>query len=301
MTPGAAESVPGRSNVAQAQVLLQQGFVDQALVEFEKAIEVNPKLTVAYLGAGDIYRQKGDFVSAEKRYRAAAELEPTNFQAQYLHALSLQLLNKFPEAVRVYLKALAIRKDDFNANLNLGTTYLQLGEPREAVPFIERAVAINPKDGAARTNLGAAYGALDRHDDAIVEYVQAAELIELTGPLLLNLANSYGRVGRYDEMVNTLGQLIAVEPTAVASERLGAGLFNLRRYDESLAAFRKAVEIDPNHYPAWNGVGVCLMNQWEFSSKTDEPARQEALDAWRRSLRIEPKQPRIMELIGRYK
>jgi tetratricopeptide (TPR) repeat protein len=296
-----AEVVPGQANVARATVLQSQGFADQALAEFEKAIEINPKLTVAYLGAGDIYRQRGDYASAEKRYRAAAGLEPTNFQAQYLHALSLQLLDRFDEAVRAYLRALAIRPDDFNANLNLGTAYLQLGEPREGLPYAQKAIVLNAKNGPARTNLGAIYSALDRHAEAVVEFQQAAELTELTGPLLLNLANSLGRVGRYEEMVNTLEQLTKTEPTANAYERLGAGLFRLRRYDESLDAYRKAIEIDPNHYPALNGVGVCLMNQWIWSNQTDQAARTEALAAWRRSLQVESNQPKILELVGRYK
>jgi tetratricopeptide (TPR) repeat protein len=291
----------GQDSVAKAQGLLAKGKSEDALAEFEKAIEVNPTLTVAYLGAGDIYREKGDYPAAEKNYGKAATLEPQNFSAQYLHGLSLQLMNRLGEAVRSYLRALTIRPDDFNANLNLGTTYLQLNEPEQALPYAQRAAQINPKSAEARTNLGAAYSLLNRHAEAVVEYQQAAELTELSAPLLLNLANSLGRVGRYEEMVNTLEQLTKSEPTANAYERLGAGLFRLRRYDESLGAYRKAVEIDPNNYPAYNGIGVCLINQWIFSNETDEPARQEALAAWRKSVQIERNQPIILELLGRYK
>ncbi|MBI1190251.1 MAG: tetratricopeptide repeat protein [Tepidisphaera sp.] len=291
----------GQDSVSKAQSLLAKGDKDAALMEFEKAIEVNPTLTVAYLGAGDIYREKGDYGSAEKNYGKAADLEPTNFGAQYLHGLSLQLLNRLSDAVRAYLRALTIRPDDFNANLNLGTAYLQLNEPDQALPFAQHAAKLNPKSAEARTNLGAAYSLLNRHAEAIVEYQQAAELTELSAPLLLNLANSLGRVGRYEEMVNTLEQLTKTEPTANAYERLGAGLFRLRRYDESLGAYRKAVEIDPNNYPAHNGIGVCLINQWIFSNQTDEPARQEALSEWRKSLQIERDQPIILELLTRYK
>lgn len=300
---GKVEPAPqaGQDAVSKAQSLLAKGDKDQALAEFEKAIDVNPTLTVAYLGAGDIYREKGDYKTAEKNYDKAATLEPTNFSAQYLHGLSLQLLDRLSDAVRAYLRALTVRPDDFNANLNLGTTYLQLNEPEQALPYAQRAARINPKSAEARTNLGAAYSLLNRHAEAIVEYQQAAELTELSAPLLLNLANSLGRVGRYEEMVNTLEQLTKSEPTSNAYERLGSGLFRLRRYDESLAAYRKAVEIDPNNYPAHNGIGVCLINQWIFSNEADEPARQEALAEWRKSVQIERDQPIILELLGRYK
>lgn len=306
VTPGGVSKEPdsadaGQEAVTKAQALVAKGDNELALAQFEKAIEVNPTLTVAYLGAGDIYREKGDFPAAEKNYRQAATLEPTNFSAQYLHGLSLQLLDRLSDAVRAYLRALTIRPDDFNSNLNLGTTYLQLNEPGQALPYAQRAAKISPKSAEARTNLGAAYSLLNRHAEAIVEYQQAAELTELSAPLLLNLATSLGRVGRYEEMVNTLEQLTKSEPTSNAYERLGSGLFRLRRYDESLGAYRKAVEIDPNNYPAHNGIGVCLINQWIFSNETDEPARQEALGAWRKSVQIERDQPIILELLGRYR
>ncbi|GJQ28314.1 MAG: hypothetical protein HBSAPP03_01980 [Phycisphaerae bacterium] len=295
------EAVPGQANVDRATTLQAQGLIEDALREFEKAIEINPRLTVAYMSAGDIYRERGDYATAEQRYARAAELEPSNFAAQYLHGLCLQMLEKPALAVRAYLRALRLKPEDFNATMNLGIAYLQLNEPSEAVGYLQRAVQLDPKSGSARTNLGAAYSALDRHPEAVIEYTQAAELTELTGPVLLNLANSLGRCGRYDEMVNTLEQLTKTEPTANAFERLGAGLFHLRRYTDSLAAYRKALEIDLNHYPALNGVGVCLMNEWHWSDQKNEGARKEALASWRKSLQVERNQPKILELVGRYK
>jgi tetratricopeptide (TPR) repeat protein len=288
------------SAMMKARSLESQGKYDEALAEFERAISVNPRMTTAYLGAGDIYRQKGDYESAEQRYGKAAEIEPQNFDAQYLHGLSLQLLSRIGDSVRAYLRALTIRPDDFNANLNLATAYVQLGEPAQALPYARRAVELKPKEAAARINLAAAYRDLNQHDAAIIELQQASELTELSAPLLLNLADSLGKVGKYEEMVNTLDQLVKTEPTAIANERLGFAQFKLRRYSESLASFRRALEIDPNHYPALNGVGVCLINEWHFSGQANNAAREEAVQAWRRSLQLERNQPQIMEFIGRF-
>jgi tetratricopeptide (TPR) repeat protein len=102
-------------------------------------------------------------------------------------------------------------------------------------------------------------------------------------------------------MVATLEQLEKSEPSAISSERLGVGLFGLRRYDEALAAFRKSIERDPNHYPGLNGIGVCLLNPWVFSQQQDREAHDEAIRSFRRSLQIERDQPQILELVSRYK
>lgn len=286
--------------VANAARLQNEGVTDAALAEFERAIEINPELTIAYVGAADIYTQQGQFGEAEARYRRATELEPANFDAQFGHGLVLQFLNRITEAVRAYLRALSLRPDDFDANLNVATAYMQLDEPQQARAYAERAVRLDPEDGKARVNLGAVYGALEMHDAAVIEYQQAAELIELGPELLLNLADSLGKTGRHAEMASTLSQLVRIEPGAVAFERLGSALFKLKDYESSLEAFREATALDPTHYPAWNGIGVCLLNRYLWSDKQDQAARSGAIDALRRSLQIKTNQPRIIELVRRY-
>ena len=175
------------------------------------------------------------------------------------------------------------------------------GEPREALPFAQRAIELKNDDYAARTTLGAIYSALGDHEAAIVEFQQAAELGELSPKLLLNLAENYGKTKRFDEMVNTLDEVIRREPTAAAYERMGSGLFRLSRFEEALDAFQKATELDNTYFPAFNGVGVCLLQRWLASGQPDRLAREEGLRALRRSLQIKRDQPRVLELVGRHK
>lgn len=298
---GDAGAKPRTENVvAEAKALAAGGREDEALAILSRAIEQNPTLTVAHMAMADIYTNRGDYVDAEKAYAQAAQVEPSNFEAQYKHGLTLHLLNRVAEAIRAYLRALAIRPDDFDANLNLATAYLQLDGPQQALAYAQRAVSLNPSSGPAHANLGAVYSALDRYADAVREYEAAAELMELSPALLLNLAESLGKTARYPQMVNTLEALIRMEASAAAYERLGYAQFKLRRYDLAMDNFRKSIALDDTHYPALNGMGVCLLNQYVLSGKRDEAARDEALQYLRRSLRINDKQSRIVELVSRY-
>lgn len=298
--PGLVAPDEAAAALDRADQLRAQGFREQALIELERAIEINPSLTTAYVGIGDIHREVGDYVAAERSYSTAAQLEPQNFDAQYRHGLTLHLLNRVADAVRAYLRALAVQPGDFDANLNVASAYLQLGEPRQALAYAERAVRLNLDSGPAHANLGAALAGLGRHDEAVAQYQQAAERMELTPELLLNLADSLGRAGRYAEMANTLDQLIKVAPSAAAYERLGSSQFRQQQYDEALATFRKAIELDPAHYPALNGVGVSLLNRYIWSDRTDGAALEEARAVFRRSLLIERRQPKIVDLLSRY-
>lgn len=298
--PAETEATAG-DTLARAEALRAQGLTRAALAEFERVIEINPEMTVAYMGAAEIHAAEGNYDEAEENYAVAAAQEPRNFDAQYGHGLMLQLLDRLSDAVRAYLRALTIRPDDVDANLNLATAYLQLGEADQALPYAERAVRLDRDHAAGRVNLGAVYGALGRHSDAIIEYQQAAELMELTPELLLNLADALGKVDRHAEMKETLERLIDLEPTALAYERLASAKFRLGDYDGALTSFERSIEVDPRHYPALNGIGVCKLNQYLASDKRDRVAFMEARRALQRSLQIENRQPKVQELLTRYR
>lgn len=292
-----------RATPVQMEVVdeaLAAGDEEEALRILTLAIEQNPTLTVAHLKMGEIYRVRGDYNEAERSYATAARLEPRNFDAQYNHGLTLHLLNRLADAVRAYLRALSIRPNDFQANLNLATAYLQLEEPSQALAYAERAVRLEPTSGPARANLGSIFAALDRHNDAVRQFESAAELMELSPELLLNLADSLGRIGRFEQMQITLDAVVELDPSAPAWERVGYARFKLRDYSGAQSAFRESLNIDTRHFPALNGLAVCLLNEYLQSNRQDETARREAIDLLRRSLQINRNQPRIAELLSRY-
>ncbi|MFG0304970.1 MAG: tetratricopeptide repeat protein [Phycisphaerales bacterium JB040] len=287
--------------VIRGDQALERGDLSLALIEFERAIATNPELSTAYLKSGGIYEQRGELEQAASRYARAAELDPLSYEAHTRHGRILQQLERHEDAVRAFLRALAVRPDDAIINRELASAYLAIDRPDQAESYALRAVRLNPNSGEARINLAACYVELGRYDDAVVEYQQAAELVPVPGEqLLLNLADTLGRVQRYAEMAATLDQLVRTNPSAIAHERLGSALFRLKRYDDSLEAFLTATELDPAHYPAFNGVAVSMLNRYLWSSKEDKDALVAAVDALRTSLRLEPEQPRILELLRRY-
>lgn len=295
-----AESFRATEVVADAQQARDRSDDETALLLLEQAIARNPELTVAHLEMGDILRKRGDLVSAERSFGRAANLEPRNFDAQFNHADVLHALGRVVDAIRVYLRALAIRPNDAAANRGLAAAYLEQDRPDWALPYAEAAVRAAPEDGTARANLGATYSLLDRHEEAIQQYETAAELMELTPDLLLNWANSLGSIERYTEMINTLDAAIAIEPTATAYERLGFAYFKLRRFDRATEMFRSSLDLDQRHYPALNGLGVVLLNNYVQGGRRDDTLRIEALSLLRRSLRINSNQPAFVQLVSTY-
>lgn len=291
-----------REQLDRADMAKSDGDYDLALALFQDILAENPTIVTGYLGIGDIYMIRSQFDKSEQAYKRASRLEPRNFDAQYGHGLALHMLERYSDAVQSFHKALTIDPDSLDANLSLATTYLSMNESRRALVFAEKAVELDPSNGAARANLGAIYEMLGRNRDAIDEYIAASERMGNPAPqLMMNLINVLAKEKRYQEVINHAQNVLRVEESANAYERLGYAHFKLADYDQSLAAYRAAVRLDARHWQSLNGIGVNMLNRWLLSKKRDNEAKREARDAFRQSLRANEDQPKVVQLLSSYR
>lgn len=288
------------ATMQQAQAKADRGDYETALNLFKEVLRENPKLPDAWVGVGDAHAGLKEWQDAELAYGNATAIDNGNFDAHFGRGKALQVLNRLVDAIRSYHRALLIKPDDFDANLNMATAYLQLDEPNSALTYAERAVKLKPDSGPARINLGVAYERAGRSADAVMQYETAAELMEPTPQLLMNLLNAYAQSKRYREAVNTAGLLVRIAPTANSHERLGWAYFRLGDYPKSLESYRESVRVDPQHWPGWNGVGVNMLNMWLQSDRKDPSQIEQARTAFRRSLQINPDQPKVQKLVAAY-
>jgi tetratricopeptide (TPR) repeat protein len=289
-----------QTRLDEAKAAKQAGNYGSALSLFQEILAENPTIATAYVGIGDIHMIQDDYEQAEPAYRRAARLEPRNFDAQFGHGLALHMLAQFAEAIRAFHRALTIEPENVEANLSMATTYLEIDKPRSAILFAEKAVRLDPDNGPARANLGAIYEMEGRNREAIEQYLAAMELLPPSPPLILNLINVLAKERRYEEVVNTAENLLKIEPSADAYERLAYAHFRLGDFEASAEAYRQAVELDDRHWQSWNGIGVTALNAWLLSKKRDTDAAFEARGAFRQSLRINPRQPKVVALLSNY-
>jgi tetratricopeptide (TPR) repeat protein len=287
--------------LTRGQQFKSEGLYLSALAAFNMALERNPRLTDAHLGIGDIYQVQGDYAAAAQSFRSATRLEPRSFKANYKLGLMEHLLNRVREAIDSYLVALSINPKSFEANLNLATAYLQISQPQLGLPYAEAAVKLNPQSQAAHVNLGSIYAAMGEYHLAIDVYRTAAELGDLEPKIALNLVDAFIRTGKYQRALNTLGVLARNKPDVMICERLGYVNFKMGKFSESLAAYEQALGIDPDDPASLNGVGVCLMTQYLSGRREDTALRDRAISSWQRSVRLQPDQQRIIDLIARYR
>jgi len=194
----------------------------EAARSFERAVELDPEFALAHAYLG--------FVSDDKKTR------------QEHIEKALELSDKLPEAEQLLVKGLAARaKGDLKAEREI---YDQL---RKLAPRDHRVAMWM---GNAARRFGDAKGATEAFELAIEINPRAAEPYN-------DLAYSYlydGKTDKAVELAQTYARLKPTEPNP--QDSLGEILMSAGRFEEADAAFRKALEIQPDFYVAYEGVAL---------------------------------------------
>ena len=286
--------------VTAGEVLREAGQLDAALAEFNRALEINPDYIDAYLGIGGVERDKRQYEEARETYRRAIRIDGFSFDARYYLGLMQQVLGETGQAILEYQRALDIDPDNADANRDLATAYLQVGNPQRAVVHAERSVELDAASQQNWSNLAAIYSILARYEEALSAYRYATELGEIDEAVLLGLGDTHLKLNNVARAVNTLQSLVLQWPSATGYERLGYALFRSRRFDDAEASYRRALSMNPEEVGALNGLGATLITEYVQSGQRDRRQMLEALDLWRRSLRVRPNQDNVVNLLARY-
>jgi len=272
---------------------------------------MDPNLSVAHAAIGDIHRNRGDYASARPSYEKACETDPYAFKPHYNLGVVYQTLagaaRKAGEAVdllrratHVYLRAVALEPEDFDAHLNLSACYFSLGKLPLAEKYCKAAIALDPRRAEAYSNLGVIYDSQGQSYQAIKAYRDSLELDVHQPRLLLNLGAAYVRQGRMKSAAQVLETAIREDPaSAEAWQQLGTCRYHLRQYLPALECYRKSIARDPDNAAAHRGLGVVYMTQYVLDRQQAE-LREKALSAWHASLEIDPDQRDIIRLVRKY-
>ncbi|MEM6458273.1 MAG: tetratricopeptide repeat protein [Planctomycetota bacterium] len=300
-TSGGGVRVSPEDRVRAGELLREAGQLDAALQQFNRALSDNPRSVDAVLGIGSVEHARLQYERARDTYRRAAGMDATRFEPRYYLGLMQQVLGETGEAIDEYRVALQLNPDDPATHRDLATAYLQVGRPDFALNHAERAVELTPGSQAAWCNLAATYSLLGRYEDALRGYRTATEIGELDAPVLLGLGDTHLKLENFPRAVNTLAELVRRFPGSVAHERLGYALFRTYAFERAQWHYRRALAYNPEEVTALNGLGATLVTEYMRQENRRRKAKlDEALDVWRRSLRMQPDQPRIADLLSRY-
>ncbi|MCP4251492.1 MAG: tetratricopeptide repeat protein [bacterium] len=288
-------------HVDDGEKLLAQEDIEAALIEFQAAAELDPQMAVAHSRMGVIYQRMGEYEQAIRCFVTALRNNPFSFDDTLNLARLYHFSKRLDDAIEAYLHACDIKPDDFDAQLNLGVCYQELGQTAQAVERFEEAIDIDSNRPDAFVNLGVAYDTQGKYYEAIRAYKEALERDNHQPLLLVNLARTYLQQDRLKIARATLKMAVDMdEQLAPAHEALGYCLFRIQDYDAAEQSYENALRCDPKLPRTYAGLGsICALRF--VRDQSAGAMRDRALEYWHRSLELDPHQPKIRNLVAKYK
>jgi len=94
--------------VQEGRMLTNSGKYNEAIMAYNKAIEIDPQNYLAWNGRGVVLDELGKFDEAIKAYNKAIEIDPQYFEAWTNKEVDLVNLNKYDEATASYENGIKI-------------------------------------------------------------------------------------------------------------------------------------------------------------------------------------------------
>ena len=263
------------------------------------------------------------------------EPRPAGPQARAL-AAALAALDerRYADAIDILTDALADHPGDVTLLEGLATAYRHAGHHDLALGACQEILASAPGNPKAIYNSAVALMRLERYDEAEAPLRQLLTIQPDHLEALTNLAVCLQAQGKLAQAHDAWQDLLAVENTAANHFDIGVILMDLGEPAAALTHFRKAAALDPTDHDAqmnlaaaaraagsygfavvalrqatelrpddaagWAELGETLLVIYQSNQARHGPMLAEAVDAWRKSLAINPDQPTIQHRVGTF-
>lgn len=130
----------------------------EAIEQFTKAMNINPKSHIPYNGIAEVYRDnKKDMNEAMNWYKKTMAINPKERKANFGMGYCLNSQSKYSEAIPYLKQAIESENTYTAAYVELGYSYFKTGDNTLALTHLNKALELNPKNENARFYKGLLY------------------------------------------------------------------------------------------------------------------------------------------------
>ncbi|MEI1375733.1 tetratricopeptide repeat protein [Nostoc sp. UHCC 0926] len=217
----------------------------EALQDFDRAIELDPKYDWAIAHRGDTYRIMRRYAEALQDFDRAIELNPKYNWAIALRGYTYHSMKRYPEALQDIDRAIELNPKLDWSIAHRGGTYRSMKRYPEALEDFDRAIELNPKLDWAIAGRGQTFYFMKRYTEALEDFDRAIELNPKLDWVIASRGETYRSMKRYPEALEDFDRAIELGPKykwAIAHR--GQTYLMLKLYNEALADFNRAIDLD---------------------------------------------------------
>jgi len=220
-----------------------------ALEAARRAVELGPELAQTHVSLGLALSLTQDHAAAEAEFERALELDPRLFEAHYFYARNSFMQGDVDKAIRLYEEASALRPEDYQSPLLLGQLHEDSKRPgkaeasrRRGLQAAEVRLALHPDDVRALYMGANALVALGERERGLEWAQRAFELDPDDAMLLYNLSCIYAMAGRGGEAIDFLERSVRAGMNRPAWVRNDSNLDSIRGEPRFQAVLRQLEE-----------------------------------------------------------
>jgi serine/threonine protein kinase/tetratricopeptide (TPR) repeat protein len=261
------------------------GNPDLAVIALNSAIEKDPNFALGYATLGEAYRLKfmmdhhpgwvdQSFANCQRALHIDDRLPAVHVTVGQLQAT----LGKPDLALHEFQKALDISPRDAGALIGLADVYERTGHLPDAEATYQRAIALRPDYWEGYSTLGSFYVRQKRVQDSLVQYRRVVELTPDNPEGYSDLGVAYMQANdsaSYAAAEAAFRKSIQLAPNYQAYANLGWLYMDQRRYEESAAATRKALELNDKDWRVWSNLQLAYI--WLKDDEKMRAARSKTL------------------------
>ncbi len=228
--------------IATAKVHEKHDRLDDAIVAYQKAYEIDPEIDDLRVAIGNLLMRQGRDKEASKYLKEGVRVGDTKPEVVYNYAVSLMRDKKFHAAIPSLRAVTRELPEMYQGWLALAQCYQQTKQYAKAVAPFEKAYELNP-DPKLLFHLGRCAQKSKQYDKSIAAYEEA--LLDDPGYVKAryNLSLTYMDAKKYEEAVDSFKKLIELAGDSYrAYYSLGLSYYYLGLHDEALEAYDMALE-----------------------------------------------------------
>jgi protein O-mannosyl-transferase len=224
----------------QSQIYFDTGTLWRA------TIAGNPNCWMAHNNLANILRQEGQVDEAIVHVREALAICPENAELHCNLGELLLLAGKLDEAIAHFQQALTIQPGYWSVRLNLGAILLQRGHVPEAIEHLQKFLQVLPNHAEANHNLGVALLRNGQLDEAIGRFQKALQVRPAFAAASCKLGDAFMQKGQLDQAIACYQKALEIQPNfADASYNLGSTLLQKGFLYDAMAYYQQAIESQP--------------------------------------------------------
>ena len=254
-----------------------------AIAQAQQGAFLDPGNPLVQTAVGKIFEANGQLEQAAGAYRKALATDP-GFAPARLALIQAELNRGNRDVAFAEAKKVAAEMPTSpEIQMLIGEMAIRKGDYAEALAYLERAMKGLPGNADGWALLGRAFHYNRRYDEAADAYKKAVSLTPLNIGYRTTLGLILGQAGELEEGLAELTKVTSTPDYKDASGWVNLGWIyrNMNRAEESIASYKKGLELDPKQEQAALGLGWA----YQYTKNYDQ-----AIAAYNRAMQIDPKQ-----------